>query len=158
MKMKMKLMILVFLACMMFVGNALAAGSVTVSIAKMPSDTIRVVTFSWTADASDGSVPSTTVSAAITQQIAGWNCFLGVTNPGSTAPTDNYDIVVNDTDGVDIFGGKLNNRDTATSEQAVPLVGGAYMTRPVTGAITMVLTNNSVNSATGTLQLFFSKN
>ena len=153
--MKVKMTVLVLL-CLLVTGRALAAGSVAVSITKL--DMIRVVTFSWTADASDGSVPSTTVSAAITQQIAGWNCFLCVTNPGSTAPTDNYDIVVNDADGVDIFGGKLNNRDTATSEQAVPLVGGAYMTRPVTGAITMVLTNNSVNSATGTLQLFFSKN
>jgi hypothetical protein len=41
-----------------------------------------------------------------------------VTNPGATAPTDNYDIVVNDADGVDVAAGVLANRDTANSEQA----------------------------------------
>lgn len=43
-----------------------------------------------------------------------------VTNPGATAPTDDYDIALNDEDGVDVMATTLNNRDTATSEQVIP--------------------------------------
>ena len=42
------------------------------------------------------------------------------TNPGSTAPTDNYDITLLDADSVDVAAGALLDRDTSTSEIIVP--------------------------------------
>jgi hypothetical protein len=48
----------------------------------------------------------------------------GVTNPSNTdAPADNYDITVTDEEGLDVLGqciaaGQLQNRDTASTEQA----------------------------------------
>lgn len=42
------------------------------------------------------------------------------TNPGGTAPDDNYDITLLDADGVDVAAGALGDRDTSTSEVVVP--------------------------------------
>ena len=47
-----------------------------------------------------------------------------ITDPGSTAPTDNYDIYLVDVlTGADILNGAGLNRDTATSESAFPTQG-----------------------------------
>lgn len=43
-----------------------------------------------------------------------------VTDPGATAPTDNYDITITDTDGYDVMQGAGANRDTTNMETAVP--------------------------------------
>ncbi len=45
-----------------------------------------------------------------------------VTNPGATAPTDDYDLTLLDEDGVDVLDSLGLNRDTATSEQLLPAV------------------------------------
>ena len=42
------------------------------------------------------------------------------TNPGATAPTDNYDITLTNADSVDVMEGALANRDTANTEQVIP--------------------------------------
>ena len=42
------------------------------------------------------------------------------TNPGATAPTDQYDITLTNADGVDVMAGALANRATATTEQVIP--------------------------------------
>jgi len=47
-----------------------------------------------------------------------------------------------------IFGGELADRDTATSEQAMPNIGSSYAPRRVDSVLTQAITNNSVNSAT----------
>jgi len=50
------------------------------------------------------------------------------TNPGSAAPTDNYDITLTDEDGVDVLANcqsSLANRDTTTSEEVYFLVKDA---------------------------------
>lgn len=107
------------------------------------------IVWTWVADDANGSVPNAQTSEVVTGYV-----MLGVTNPGATAPTDNYDITVLDEDGVDVFGGELTNRDTANSEQATPLVGSAYGPRFVNSKLTMALANNSVNSATGALTVF----
>ena len=43
-----------------------------------------------------------------------------VTDPGSTAPTDDYDITITDEDSYDVMQGAGANRDTANTETAVP--------------------------------------
>ncbi len=109
-----------------------------------------VVTFTWVADDTNGTVPNATVNG-----IFGYVVKV-ITDPGATAPTDNYDIVLNDKYSADVMGGELIDRDTAVTEQAVPKVGNAYGGSLVNGPLTMQLTNNSVNSATGVVYIFIS--
>lgn len=45
------------------------------------------------------------------------------TDPGATAPTDNWDLTVENGDSVDILGGNGLNRDTANTEHAAPASG-----------------------------------
>lgn len=43
-----------------------------------------------------------------------------VTDPGATAPTDDYDVTITDSEGYDVLQGAGANRDTANTETAVP--------------------------------------
>lgn len=124
-----------------------AAGAVTSTISRLGQG-IVVCEMSWRADAADGSVPATA------SPVFNGYVFLVTTNPGATAPTDNYDITLTDTDSVDIAGGELLNRDTTSSEQAVPKVGAIYGSRYVESGVTLNLSGNSVNSATGTVKIY----
>lgn len=135
------------------------AGSVTITISdidipwhKKDVALIKKVLIEWIGDPT---VPDTVFSASNTVEIIGRYCSLAVTDPGSTAPTDNYDITIEDEYGVDIMGGSLLNRDTANSEQAIPQVGSGLASRLCAGIWTFKLSGNSVNSATGKCVLYF---
>jgi hypothetical protein len=43
-----------------------------------------------------------------------------VFNPSADAPTDNYDVVLNDENGMDVLGGQGANLDTANSNHVCP--------------------------------------
>jgi hypothetical protein len=150
-----KLLLALFLILIMAT-SAFAVGTVTITASTasvLNQKSRKIITLTWTADSSDHTVPSTTINA-VTYEIEGWYLYSGETNPGGTAPTDNYDIVINDADTVDIAGGMLMNRDTSNSEiAAIGLGSGQYPM--VRGNLTFVLTNNLVNSATGTCILTF---
>ena len=77
------------------------------------------------------------------------------TRPGQAAPTDNYDIVLNrgDTNGADMMGGNLANRDTSTTEEAYPATGTPILDTN----IFFSLSGNSVNNATGTVTIYVYK-
>jgi len=130
---------------------AFAVGTVTQAIVQNQSG--YVLTFTWTADASNGSVPNATTSVADSLVFKGLYLSYVETNPGATAPTDNYDITVLAASGVDLMGGALANRDTSNTEIAFP----ATASRLVDGALTFTLSNNSVNSAVGTVKLYFTR-
>jgi len=145
--MKKLLMTLVLLA---FASMAFADdGTVTVNTDSV-NDGMEVVTFTWLANTT-GVVPTTSTGTTWPDpgmQKAG--CISKVvTNPGSTAPTDNYDITLTDSDGVDVMGGELANRDTANSEVAVPKIDTVFGCVIVTGSFTMTITNQSVNAGNG---------
>lgn len=127
---------------------AWAAGTVTQTLTGQ-GRYIDLLTYSWTGDASNGSVPATESQWPIDGYI-----IMVVTNPGSPAPTDNYDITLTDTDGVDTMGGELTDRDTVNSEQAVPKIGSVYGTRWVSGKITLNITNQSVAGAKGVVKVY----
>jgi hypothetical protein len=111
----------------------------TISVNKQLNET----TFTCTGDSSDGTFPST----ASNSDIDGW--ILAVkTNPG-TAPTAAYDIVLNDSDGIDVMGGALADRSASVSEEAIPSKSGI-----VKGPITVVITNNSQASAVVVLKIY----
>jgi hypothetical protein len=123
-----------------------------------------VLKFAWTADESDGSFTSVstddtdvTPHTTITDLIKGLDIAYATTNPGATAPTANYDITVTDGDGEDIFGGNLGNRSATATESAVCKIGSSSAVRAIHSALTLNITNNSVNSATGTVKLYLQK-
>jgi hypothetical protein len=129
------------------------AGTVTQSTVDLHATARRikkVCTIEWIADATDHTVPTTNIIVP-----DGWILYSAETIPGSTAPTDNYDIVLNDADGLDVAGGLLANRDEANAE--LVLLGSAAHGYPLmrNGSLSFVLTNNLVDSATGTLILIF---
>jgi len=151
--------VLCALLCLFNLSLAQAAGTVTITSVKYwvgGGQNRTIITLSWTADAADATVPSTTIDAAL-YVIKGWYLYSAETNPGATAPTDNYDIVLNDTDDLDIAGGLLQNRDTANTEM-VNIGTSAHGYPVVKGNLTFSLSNNAVNSATGTLILTFVAN
>src|SRR4051812_9489852 len=51
--------------------------------------------------------------------------FRVATKPGTPAPTDDYDITVTDPAGIDVLKGGGANRDTANSEDFVPVASGS---------------------------------
>lgn len=118
--------------------------------------TKKLVTISWAGDASDGTVPNLTINPA-TYNIRGWYWYEAVTNPGTTAPTNLYDITVSDADGVDISGALLNNLSSTSSERIN--LGRQVNSYPaIKGSWTWSLANNSQTSATGTCALLFVEN
>ena len=143
------------------------AGSVTMTLSKISTklsgkganypgthDIFKLL-IEWTGAASGGAVTAVDFSNAITKDILGRCCSLAVTDPGSIAPTAAYDIEILDEYGVDVFGGNLNNRDAANSEQAAPLISSFTDKRLCAGVWNFKLTGNSVNSATGSCVLYF---
>ena len=84
------------------------AGTVTVTEETLGS--LIKIKWAWTTDASGDADGSTT--GVYTGKVIAL-----VTDPGSTAPTDNWDLVINDDESIDVLAGAGANRDTANTEQ-----------------------------------------
>lgn len=78
---------------------------------------IKKIKYEWTS-AADG-----TASATTTNIYNGQILRLVTIPDGTAAPTDNYDVVINDADGVDALNAKGADRDTADTEQVVADLG-----------------------------------
>mgnify|MGYP001615374830 CR=1 FL=1 len=125
------------------------AGSV--SIVHYALGHVRRIEVTWTGDAADGTVPATALPAFEGRLLA------LVTNPGATAPTDNYDVTLVSGIGDDRLQGVGANRHTTTT-QSVPIVYSGSTVHPwVDGDETMTFTiaNQSVNSALGVAVLYY---
>ncbi len=123
---------------------------------------IRKILVSWTSDDTTGAVSGTT------RKIVG-QLIKGVTDPGSAAPTANYDITITDEEGVDVLAaciaaGRLDNRHTSTSEQAYFFVENvntaplAMAAHPVVCDALTIAVANAGNSKTGQLVLYYRPN
>lgn len=111
----------------------------------------RVITATFTADASAGTVPNLTIPKA-------WGYIVKfITKPGATQPTANYDIVINDENGIDVLAGTGQNRSASAAEAVAPVMTSGATPVPVSGDLTVVVSNNSVNSATVKLQLWLAE-
>lgn len=145
------------LALVAFAAGAMAAEGFTVSaVANTEAEygsgwpnAFKVIKAAWTA-AADGSKADGTIPATKGRLV------LVETNPGATAPADDYDLTILDSNGVDITGGALANRDTANSEAVQPLVGSlAYpMGRPFYGPLTVTFTNQANANCDGVIFLY----
>jgi hypothetical protein len=97
----------------------------------------------------------TVTAYALTKKVSGRLLALE-TDPGSTAPTDNYDLTITDANGLDVLQGVGANRHTTTTQMAAIVFSGTSVHPPVAmgDTLTLNVTNNSVNSATFTVKLY----
>lgn len=94
--------------------------------------TVKCIKFEWTT-AADG-----TCTQETTERYDGQVIFV-CTDPGATAPTDNYDIALNDLNTVDVLAGAAANRDTAnteyiTAKENLGAVANSTLTMEITNA------------------------
>jgi len=118
---------------------------------------IRKVIVDWVSDSATGAVSGTS------KKITG-TLLRAVTDPGATAPTDDYDIVITDDLSVNVLGNCIDDlvdRDTATTEEVYLLVSNVATTDPggnthpvVCDLLTFAVTNAG-NSKVGQIVLYY---
>jgi len=91
----------------------------TVTTTEKITGSVKKITFDWTCDSAGDATATTT-------NVYDGKLQLVVTDPGATAPTDNYDITLSDDDSQDLLAGNGANRDTANTE---------YITQANCGAV-----------------------
>jgi hypothetical protein len=135
-----------------------AAGSWGTPSPVLPNNASAFKTWSitFTASADNATIPNYTTTTTDQNFMKGYWIFGVETDPGSTGPTDNYDVVINNAASRDIMGGALSNRDSSTTEFAMALAadGVTKYSPPVDGALTIAVSGNSVNSATSSIKLY----
>lgn len=112
---------------------------------------IGVITLTCTGDAADGGFPATALVTKISGRILALE-----TNPGATAPTDNYDITLMQ-DGYDVLQSLGANRDTLNTERVAIVYSGTAV-RPetaITDTWTWTIVNSSVNSAIIVAKIYY---
>ena len=131
------------------------AGTVVVT-AHNQLGNVRSLVLTCTADAADATYPATALPAIEGRLLA------LVTNPGTTAPTNDYDVTLVNQHGYDVLEGLGLNRDgaapgAATTEQ-VPILYSGTGTHPCVDeadTLTLTIAGNSVNSAVTVVQLYY---
>lgn len=125
------------------------AGTVTVTHTRVGR--IGRIKVSCVGDASDGTVPATVLPA-----FSGRLTTLR-TDPGSTAPTANYDITAPDEHGVDRLQGVGANRHTTSSEEVAVVRSGTAIHPPVAfeDVLTYTVANQAVASAIWVTELIY---
>ena len=114
------------------------------SCISVQAEIIQKYTASFTSTAGGGYTESIPIAGRILRV---------VTNPGATAPTDNWDVTLIDADGLDLFMGRGADRDTANTEQfcpGIPMTDGTNITTvPVVhyGTCTLTVTNAGASKA-----------
>lgn len=145
-----------FLAAFLAALPGFSAGVVTQTLTKLTTPSVLgdgtgreawVLHVTCTADAADGSCPATVMLRSATDgtlaDTNGLYLYSLITDPGTPAPTDNYDITAVSTQNLDLLGGAGADRDTANTEQIPPTALNSMFN----GNVTFTVANNSVNSA-----------
>lgn len=125
-----------------------------------PRPSVRAVICTWTSDDTTGAASATT-----DRKIVG-ELLKVVTDPGSAAPTDNWDVVITDENGLDPTlqcenVTALAARDTANTEETYLYLKNTdatalgISTYPVVcGALTVAVANAG-NSKTGVIKIYY---
>lgn len=115
---------------------------------------VRRLIADWVSDDTTGAV------SGVSPKICG-ELLKAVTDPGSEAPTDNYDITVTDAEGANVLAGcfdDLADRDTSNSETVQLFLndGSASVgARPVVCSPLTIAVANAGNSKNGRLVLYY---
>lgn len=161
-KMKKRRLLMVAIVCFVLIMGVMTSQVFAVGTSSCDSGNLLgsyaegryVHTCTWTGDSATGDVPDATV------YLSGYLVKV-VTDPGDTAPTDNYDIAINGPYGSDVMGGALANRDTVNTETAFafaqdgttvifPMVHGLH-------TVSIPAASQNVNSATGSIYIYVQK-
>lgn len=136
------------LACLWF-GLAYAAESVTQSHEERAG--LHELTMLCVTNSTGGLTPTAT-SIPITGIL-----YMVETDPGTTAPTDDYDLTLTNPRSLDVMGGALANRDTSNTEWAFPQSpAGSETCVPIFNEpLTLNLSGNSQDSATFTVRIYW---
>jgi len=94
-----------------------------------------------------------TFTAVTDEDITGW-ILIVETDPGATAPTTLYDIVLNNSNSRDVMGGALANRSATVTEAVLPLQNGNYTAVFNEGPLTIQVTAAG-NSKTAELLIYY---
>lgn len=120
---------------------AVASLSAAVTVAETRHTVVKKIKFSWTSDGSGDATGAT--SFAYDGKVE-----LLTTDP-TDAPTDNYDITITDSDGVDVLAGAGANRDTTNTEQVLGTSLGA-----VAGSVLTITVANAGATKSGVAYLY----
>ena len=109
-----------------------AAGTSTVAETTFP--TVKKIVWTWTSGTgAEGGTVTKVTTAGFDGKLIGLT-----TDPGTAAPTDNYDVAITDADGHDVLLGAGANRDTANTEYvaeaSLGAVAGSKLTLSITNA------------------------
>lgn len=114
---------------------------------------IQKLTINWTAG-----TDSTFTDYETTVTVTGYILQV-ITSTDSTVvgvyPDDNYDIKLKNSDGVDVMGGALQNRDEKTPEIAYPLSGSLAVTPFVDSKLTLIIEALGQASVKGTVKIYW---
>jgi hypothetical protein len=113
------------------------------TITEVTHTSVKKIKFDWTSDDAAGTATGTT-TGYYTGKILGL-----ATDPGATAPDDNYDITVTDGDSLDVLMGGGANRDTTTTEYVLSTSLGAVVASQLT-----INVSNAGNAKTGAAYLY----
>lgn len=128
-----------------------AAGSVRQSTAPLGSSSNFTVTFLWTGDAADGSVPSTAADfGSFHTRLQGYRILQVKTVPGSPAPADGYGVALRDSDGGDIMNAALSG----LSATSVQFFAPSPATPPIDGTFILNISGQSVPGAQGKVVIY----
>lgn len=131
------------------VGTAFAVDPSTCVPATKYYGKLKVITLSWV-NGSGGDFTDFT-----TPMIDGM-VYMVLTDPdGSTVPTDNYDVTLKNSNGIDIMGGKLTDRDETNTEVERPYILSetSFTPFPVDGALTLAIADAG-NSKVGVIKIY----
>jgi len=138
---------------LMYAALAFAADTATVTVTDVPGSDIKKHTVSWQADVFSD-------KANVSIPWTNGYVLMVVTDPGSTAPADDYAITLTDSDGANIMAGAdasgpMTDLDTANTEQWVPKFdSGVYGARYVAGTITAAFTDQAVADCNGEFHIY----
>ena len=89
-------------------------------------------------------------------EVYGW-VSLVVVNPGTPAPTEQFDMTLSDEEGADLMGGALTDLNASITRQHMPLVDGTSWPRYVDGPISVTTTHNEEADAEFKVKILFPK-
>ncbi len=118
------------------------AGTTTVAQQKVHGS-VELITWTWTAD-SNGDADAGATNGQVNGKLIWF-----VTDPDTNAPDDNYDIVINDANGLDVLAAAGVNRDTANTEYVAEASLGA-----VADSILTLVVANAGDSNQGKVYLY----
>lgn len=107
---------------------------------------VERITVPWTSDAAGAYTEEITIDGQLVRL---------VTDPGTPAPTDNYDVTLPDDHGLDLLGGGGANRDTANTEGVNLAAAASGTDNPIfySGKATVTIANAG-DSKAGTVYLY----